>query len=203
MSGTYGIDLELRQLLNLSPAGYFLGLHIRFTSPLMSFQTYDQAWTDHYTENGYAMRDPIIAWGFSTNGVTRWSEIAFPDTFGILKEAASYGLVYGVAVSAGPVSSRTIGGCARSDREFTDAEVGRIEAIVTRLHAITEPPESLTEAQIEALRLIAAGDRHTAAAAKLGISESALKARLNSARIRLLARTTAEAIQRAKDYRLM
>ena len=31
-------------------------------------------------------------------------------------------------------------------------------------------------AQIEALRMIAAGDRHTAAAAKLGISESALKA---------------------------
>jgi len=68
---------------------------------------------------------------------------------------------------------------------------------------MTEPPESLTPAQIQALRLIAAGDRHAAAAAKLGISESALKARLNAARQRLLARTTAEAIQRAKDYRLL
>lgn len=203
MSGSYGIDLELHHLALLAPAGYFLGLHIRFTSPLMSFQTYDQAWTDHYTENGYAMRDPIIAWGFTATGVTRWSEIAFPDTFGILKEAASYGLVYGVSVSAGPVSSRTIGGCARSDREFNDTEMKKIEGIISRLHTITEPPESLTDAQIEALRMIAAGDRHTAAAAKLGISESALKARLNSARIRLLARTTAEAIQRAKDYRLM
>jgi LuxR family transcriptional regulator len=65
------------------------------------------------------------------------------------------------------------------------------------------PPDSLTEAQIEALRLIAAGDRHAAAASKLGISESALKARLNSARLRLMARTTAEAIQRATDYRLI
>ncbi|MDT8854445.1 autoinducer binding domain-containing protein [Paracoccaceae bacterium Fryx2] len=203
MSIKYGIDLELHQLSLLAPAGYFLGLHIRFTSPLMTFQTYIQDWTDHYTEQGYAMRDPLIAWGFSTVGVTRWSEIAFPDTFGILKQAASYGLVYGVAVACGPVSSRTISGTARSDREFSDQELKKIEGIVTRLHDITEPPESLTDAQIEALRLIAAGDRHAAAAAKLGISESALKARLNSARQRLLARTTAEAIQRAKDYRLM
>ena len=61
----------------------------------------------------------------------------------------------------------------------------------------------LTKAQIEALRCIAGGDRHAAAAAKLGISESALKARITSARVRLMARTTAEAIQRAKDYRLI
>jgi LuxR family transcriptional regulator len=53
------------------------------------------------------------------------------------------------------------------------------------------------------LRLIAAGDRHAAAAAKLGISESALKARLTAARQRLMARTTAEALQRAQEYRLL
>ena len=67
------------------------------------------------------------------------------------------------------------------------------------LHEATDPPDSLTEAQKEALRLIADGHRHTAAAAKIGISESALKARLTSARDRLMARTTAEAIQRAKE----
>lgn len=203
MSIQRGIDLDLHQLSLLAPSGYFLGLHIRFTSPLLTFQTYPQAWADHYTEHGYAMRDPIIAWGFSTTGHTRWSEITFPDTFGILKEAASYGLVYGVSVSCGPMSSRTIGGVARPDREYTEAEIAKVEAIITRLHDVTQPPESLSDAQIEALRLIAAGDRHAAAAAKLGISESALKARLNSARQRLLARTTAEAIQRAKDYRLI
>ena len=72
-----------------------------------------------------------------------------------------------------------------------------------RLHAATEPAEELTTAQVEALRCIANGDRHAAAALKLGISESALKARLVSARQRLGARTTAEAIQRAKDSRLI
>lgn len=203
MSIKLGIDLELHQLALLSPAGYFLGLHIRFASPLMTFQTYPQEWADHYTNQGYALRDPIIAWGFSKTGASRWSEITIPDPFGILAEAASFGMRYGVSVSCGPISSRTIGGCARSDREYTDTELRKIEQMIIRLHDMTQPPESLTQAQIDALRLIAAGDRYAAAAAKLSISESALKARLNSARQRLLARTTAEAVQRAKDYRLL
>lgn len=203
MTSKAGIDLQLHELGLLSPCGYFVGLHIRFAAPLMTFQTYRQDWADHYTDNAYALRDPMIAWGFSVTGASRWSEIGIPDPFGILREAAEYGMRYGVCVACGDISSRTIAGVARGDREFGDDEIRRIEAIVLHLHAMTEPPDSLTLAQIQALRLIAAGDRHAAAAAKLGISESALKARLNAARQKLLARTTAEAIQRAKDYRLL
>jgi LuxR family transcriptional regulator len=203
MSPNPTVDFELSKLSALAPQGYFVGLHIRFASPLLTFQTYDPRWTDHYTEQAYALRDPMIAWGFSTVGVSRWSEITIPDPFGIMKQAAAHGLVFGVSVAFGPIASRTIAGASRADREFDDAEMKRIHDIVVRLHDMTEPPESLTGAQIEALKCIAAGDRHAAAAAKLGISESALKARLNSARQRLLARTTAEALQRAKDYRLM
>lgn len=196
-------DRELQTLGELAPAGYFLGLHIRFTSPLMSFTTYDPAWTEHYTNNGYVLRDPMTAWGFCTTGSTRWSNKKIPDPFGIFKEAASYGLRYGVTISCGPISSRTIASLARADREFLDEEIDQIEQIVFRLHDITEPPQKLTKAQIEALKCIAEGDRYAAAAAKLGISESALKARLTSARQRLMSRTTAEAIQRAKDYGLI
>ena len=112
-------------------------------------------------------------------------------------------MIYGFAVSCGPIKSRTIASAARADREFTDEEIEEFAAIIRNLHDLTEPPTSLSKAQIDALRCIADGDRHAAAAAKLKISESALKARLNSARQRLLARTTAEAIQRARDYRLL
>lgn len=196
-------DRELRLLDPLAPKGYNMGLHIRFTSPLMTFQTYDTAWLNHYTENGYVLRDPMVAWGFATTGATRWSNKRIPDPFGILKEARKFGLTYGVTVSCGPIGSRTIASVARADREFEDAEMDQIEQIIQRLHDMTEPPQRLTKAQIEALQCIADGDRHAAAAAKLGISESALKARLNSARQRLMARTTAEAIQRAKEYRLL
>jgi LuxR family transcriptional regulator, quorum-sensing system regulator SdiA len=203
MSIRLGMDLELHQLALLASAGYFLGLHIRFTAPLMTFQTYDQAWLDHYTENGYVLRDPMTAWGFSQIGSIRWSDPTLPDPFGLFKEAAKFGLNYGFTIACGPIKSRTIGSFARPDREFSDNEIALAKTIVLRLHDVTEPPEELTRAQVEALRCIAGGDRHAAAAAKLGISESALKARITSARIRLMARTTAEAIQRAKDYRLI
>lgn len=196
-------DRELRALDKLAPKGYNIGLHIRFTSPLMTFQTYDPEWLSHYTEQGYVLRDPMVAWGFSTTGATRWSNENIPDPFGILEDAARHGLRFGVTISWGPITSRTIASVARADREFEDAEIDRIEALVRRLHDMTEPPQELTKAQIEALKCIADGDRHAAAASKLGISESALKARLASARERLMARTTAEAIQRAKDYRLL
>jgi len=114
MSIKLGIELELHELSLLAPAGYFVGLHIRFTSPLMTFQTYDQGWTDRYTEQGYAMRDPMIAWGFSTTGSVRWSAIPVPDTFGIMREAATYGMVYGVAIACGPLSSPPLAGLAPS-----------------------------------------------------------------------------------------
>lgn len=203
MSVRARIDVELKNLARLANAGYFIGLHIRFTSPLFTFQTYDQRWIDHYTENGYVLRDPMTAWGFSRTGWIKWSDPALLDPFGLFQEAAQYDLNYGITVACGPIKSRTIASFARSDREFREEEIDKIERTVLRLHELSEPPEALTEAQIEALRCIAGGDRFAAAAEKLGISESALKARITTARNRLMARTTAEAIQRAKDNRLI
>ena len=203
MSGRAEINAILARMRKLAPSGYFVGMHIRFAAPLMQFQTYPKGWSDHYSANAYALRDPTIAWGFSTTGATRWSTMPIPDPFGIMKDAASFGLTYGITVSCGPIKSRTISSFAHNAREFTDDEIETISAYVRRLHDITEPPESLTKAQQEALRCIAEGDRHAAAAAKLGITESAFKARLISARERLMAKTTAEALQRAKEYRLL
>ncbi len=197
------IDELLKKLGALAPAGYFLGLHIRFAAPLMTFQTYDQAWSDHYTENAYSLRDPMIAWGFSTTGATRWRDMGIPDPFGILDEARKFGLAYGICVSCGPITSRTVAGIARGDREFTEQEIEAATEIVLDLHHETEPPDNLTRAEIEALKIIASGQRYAQGAASLGISESALKARLTSARKKLFARTSAEAIQRAKEYRFL
>lgn len=203
MSSRADVNAGLRKLSRIASAGYFVGLHIRFAAPLMQFQTYPEEWAEHYSNNGYALRDPTIAWGFSTTGACRWSALPIPDPFNILKEAANHGLTFGLTVSYGPINSRSIVSCARADREFEDAEIEEISTTVRRLHEITEPPTSLTKAQKEALRCIAEGDRHAAAAAKLGITESAFKARLISVRERLMARTTAEALQRAKEYRLL
>lgn len=203
MSLQSGIDQYMSRLAALAPGGFFYSLHIRFAMPLLSNQTYPQGWNDRYNEEAYALRDPIIAWGFSETGTQRWSAINIPDPFDILGQAREFDMNFGFAVSCGPMKSRTIASAARAEREFTDDEMDAFSKLINHLHDITQPPEALTDAQIEALKLIAEGDRHTAAAAKLNISESALKARLSSARTSLLARTTAEAIQRARDYRLM
>ncbi|MGI9390006.1 MAG: autoinducer binding domain-containing protein [Boseongicola sp.] len=198
-----GLEAGLDELSHLAPKGFSAGLHIRFASPLIYVRTYDVAWTKIYDENAYALRDPLVFWGFGVKGCTRWSAIKLPDPFNILGQARAFGLTFGAVVSHGPITSRTIVGIAREDREFTDDEIVRAEEIVARLHIAAEPPTELTQAQIEALRLLADGDRHTAAAAKLGISESAFKARLQSARVRLGARTTAQALKKAREYQLL
>lgn len=200
MSKAPVLDILLHELSLAAPAGFAVGLHIRYVSPLIMVNTYPDAWQEVYTAKLYGLRDPTLAWGLSHTGTRRWTQIGLPDPFGILPEAAEYGLVYGMIASIGPMSSRTIAGASRADREFTEEEMEHIFRIVQRMHDLSEPPARLSKAQSDALRCIAGGDRHAAAAAKLGISERALKARLTSSRQKLMARTTAEAVQRAKEY---
>ncbi|NJM81612.1 MAG: LuxR family transcriptional regulator [Tabrizicola sp.] len=203
MTKAKGLELGLAKLTVLSPAGYALGLHIRFASAQIMVQTYDPRWIEMYTSRGYMMCDPLVSWGFGTEGAIRWSELEYPDPHNVLAQAAEFGLQFGIAVSHGPTSSRTIGGFARSDREFSDIEIEAITELVRILHRESTPPESLSGPQIEALRLISKGFRYSEAAQRIGISESALKARLRTARERLLCRTTVEAIQRAIEYKLL
>ena len=187
----------------ISPCGFSAGLHIRFASPLIYVRTYDEAWTKLYDENAYALRDPLVFWGLGVKGHTRWSAIKLPDPFNILGQAQEFGLKFGAVISCGPITSRSIVGMAHHEREFTEDEIAQAVKIVRNLHCAAKPPTELTRAQIEALRLLADGDRHAAAAAKLGISESAFKARLQSARVRLGARTTAQALKKAREYQLI
>lgn len=197
------MDQLLLDLGKLSPQGFSAGLHIRFAAPLVYVRTYPESWVKLYDENAYALRDPLVFWGLGVKGKVRWSEIRLPDPFNIIGQAYQHGLHFGAVMSCGPITSRTIVGIARDDREFTDDEIDEANAVVQRLHDAAEPPTDLTPAQAEALRLLADGDRHSAAAAKLGISESAFKARLQSARVRLGARTTAQALKKAREYRLL
>jgi LuxR family transcriptional regulator len=203
MSDKKAIAVLLERLDQLAPMGYTVGLHIRFATPLIYKSSYPTAWVDHYNSNSYYLRDPLVFWGVGVAGTIRWSDIPLPDPFGVMKKAASHGLNYGAVSSYGPITSRSIVGIGRSDREFDDSELGQLRELTIQLHIEAKPPSELTKAQVEALQCVANGDRHTAAAEKLGISESAFKARLQSARVRLEARTTSEAIRKAREYRLL
>jgi LuxR family transcriptional regulator, quorum-sensing system regulator SdiA len=203
MSERKAIAVLLEQLDRLAPMGYTVGLHIRFATPLIYKSSYPAAWVEHYNNHSYYLRDPLVFWGVGVEGTTRWSAIPLPDPFGVMKKAAGHGLRYGAVSSYGPITSRSIVGVSRSDREFTDEELGSLKEVTIQLHIEAKPPSDLTKAQIEALQCLANGDRHAAAAEKLGITESAFKARVQSARIRLEARTASEAIRKAREYRLL
>ncbi len=197
------LDQLMLELGDMAPCGFSAGLHIRFAAPLVYVRTYPEHWIRLYDENAFALRDPLVFWGLGVKGQTRWSDIKLPDPFNIIGQARKAGLLFGAVISHGPINSRSIVGLARDDREFTEDEIDRAAALVREMHDLAEPPTELTPAQAEALRLLAEGDRHTAAAAKLGISESAFKARLQSARVRLGARTTAQALKKAREFRLL
>lgn len=200
MSDRKTLSMLMEELDALATMGCAVALHIRFATPLIKHSTYPEAWRTIYDENAYGLRDPLVFWGVGVLGSARWSEIAMPDPFDILGKARVHGLNYGAVGSYGPITSRSLIGIARHDRECTDTEIAEAMTILHQMHDVAAPPSDLTPAMLEALTLVGQGHRHTAAAAELGISESALKARLSSARIRLSARTTAEAVRKAREY---
>ncbi len=203
MIGHKAVNTLLDELDRFAPMGYSVGLHIRFATPLFYRSSYPEAWVEHYNSHSYYLRDPLVFWGVGVEGTTRWSAIRLPDPFGVMKQAAKHNLHFGAVSSYGPITSRSIVGVARADREFTDDELDELREMAIRLHLAAKPPSELTRAQIEALKCVAEGDRHNEAAARLGITESAFKARLQSARVRLEARTTSEAIRKAREYRML
>ena len=203
MSCESEIERLFKELGEISPLGYSVGLHYQNAVPVILRQTFDEKWSHRYAEYGYGLRDPVIIWGYMVTGAIRWTDLTVPDPGGVLIDAGRFGLKFGLAISCGVTRSRSIAGLARGDREFSEGEMLRAAQIVRALHRESVPKKALTEAQVAALRCLAEGDRHAAAAAKLAISESALKARLNAARQRLQARTTGEALSRARERRLL
>ena len=197
------LDAAFNELDDIAPAGYAAGLKLRFSGPALVRGTYPAEWKDHYADSLMAFWDPVVVWSLANTGHIRWSALKIPDPMGVMKQARAHGLNYGVVIALGKLSKRSLLGMSRSDREFTDEEISRAVTVFTKIHDIVTESKCLTESQLEALRLIAGGDLYSEAANKLGISESALKARLKAARIRLNARSTVEAITRAKDHNLL
>lgn len=193
----------LQRLEEIAPLGYAVGTHIRFAKPLFIRSTLPASWQRAYADNAYALRDPMIFWGISKAGSIRWSEITLPDPFGVMTKAAEHGLKYGATVSCGKITSRTLVGVARDDREFHDDEIAEVMRIAGVLHDIAEPPRDLTPAMLEALRLVGDGARPVEAAAALGINEAAFSARLSGAQEKLGATTLAEALRLARQQKLL
>jgi LuxR family transcriptional regulator len=137
MTRRVSIAARLHDLDQRSPAGFAIALHIRFTRPTYLFQTYAKRWTDHYSSAGLVMHDPVVHWGLQNVGRVRWADLEAIDAAGVLEQAKDFGLMNGIAIAVVFAGTRTIGGFARADRDFDEAEVDALEAGLLDLHRAT------------------------------------------------------------------
>ena len=190
----------------IAPAGHFVALRIGFAVPMEEVNALPCPWIEFYNQRGLMVFDPVMRWIYGSEGRCRWSAVPFSDPRGVLPAARDHGLAFGAAVSLldpGPRGQRSFGTFARSDREFTDEELDLLQAHVQARHAALAPPSNVTQAEIEALRLVKEGQRLKQIAHRLGVTEGAIKQRLKNARIKLEAKTGAEAISRATAFGLI
>lgn len=150
----------LTDLMEVAPAGFAVGLHIRFTTPTFMFQTYPKSWVEEYSRDALLTKDPTVAWAFANTGRVGWADLAGSDTDGVFPRAAAHGLRHGLMVSLLRDGSRSLGGFARADRAFTPAEEERLEACLGRLHAATALTRTLPDDLRDALHRLSVAFTH-------------------------------------------
>lgn len=190
----------------VASAGFYIAFRLEFLLPEFECKTFPRAWVHTYTRLGLMMFDPVMRWIYANTGAVRWSEIDVPDTHGILPQAANYGLTFGVAISMrDPVdtSVRSFGNFCRSDRELSDAEISGLAHKMELLFSDLTAPDDLTSAELEVLAAIKDGRLIKEIAFSLNVTEGAIKQRLRSAKDKLGARTTPQAVSIAEGYKLI
>jgi DNA-binding CsgD family transcriptional regulator len=194
------------ELLEIAPAGFYVALRVGFSFPEEELNCLPENWVEFYTTHGLVVHDPAMRWVYGNTGVARLSDIPDPDPHRIRAHAAIFGLSHGAAVSvmAGTDRGRrSYGLFYRDDHDFEPEDLARLQRIMQELHAGNDNDPGLTPAEIEALRMQAAGMRLKQVAAELGISESAVKARLNNAKRKLGAKTLSQAASMSVARRIL
>jgi LuxR family transcriptional regulator len=197
---------EVRELAKVAAGGYYLALRVGFAFPLEELNRLPPPWVEHYTRARFMVSDPVIRWCYAHTGVIRWSDITLDDPRQVLAQARAFGLTYGVAVSVFDSTrggQRSFGMFVRDKTDFSESDLEFLQREVARLHQDKAPPTNLTAAEIMALRLVRDGKRLKQIAWELGVTEGAVKQRLKNARLKLGAKTGAEAISRATGFGLL
>jgi DNA-binding CsgD family transcriptional regulator len=194
------------QIELLAPAGFYLALRVGFSFPEVEINQLPSNWVEFYTTNGLVVHDPVLKWVYANSGVNRMADITLPDPHQILERAAVFGLTHGAVISVMTPADRgrrSYGMFFRADRDFADQDLSALHAVVRHLHVGGNDEPNLTAAEIEALQMQASGLRLKQIAGELGISESAVKARLNNAKKKLGARTLTQASSIASSRRII
>lgn len=195
-------DDEMEKLREWAPAGFILAFNLTFRGPEHLHSEYPEQWRNLYEERNYFFTDPILVWAVGNSGNKRWSEINLPDIRGMMKEAATFGLRYGVVFSCKYDGKRSFLTVSRGDREFSDTEILLIGEKFSVWAEIVVTRRELTDGELDVLRGLKDGLGQSAIAKLLGISESTVKQRAQKACVKLGAqnRTQAVAIAVARNY---
>jgi LuxR family transcriptional regulator len=198
--------LRSQDIADLAPAGYYIALRVGFAFPVEEVNNLPPEWVAHYTRNRFMLHDPVIRWVYSHTGTQRWSALIQDDSRDIMKQASTFGLRYGVAISVfdgNEQGQRSFASFVRSDREFDDLEIKLLLSFLQRRHLEMAPPTNLTDAEIEALSMVKDGKRLKEIAFLLGVSEGAVKQRLRNAKFKLNAATSTQAATIAAQHGLI
>ena len=152
MNKTRDILQDLQLMNSLSPMGFAMALHIRFSKPSYLFQSYSEDWMSYYSENGLVMNDPTVHWGFENEGTIKWSELDDADNSPVLKKAAEFGLRYGLSWAHTSNESLSLCSFACNNREFDDEESAILSKAARRMHDLTSNLEPLSADDIEKIR---------------------------------------------------
>ena len=199
-------ERALQLIGEIAPAGHYVAVRVGFAYPTREINGMPEEWSDTYTRQGLMLWDPSIKWAYENSGHVRWSALDVPDPMNILSLAACHGLTFGVTVAyhdPGASGHRTIGMFSHRIREFSKSEISELEHAVRVLHGESTARRPLTSAEVEVLTLIKNGFLMKQAAAEIGVSESAIKARLKNAKFKLGAKTNTQATAVAQQLGLI
>ena len=156
--------------------------------------TYPDEWATEYVNGNYNVQDPTVVWASFRQGMCRWSETGIPDMMKVLRRAKVYDLNFGGIWSRKTGKKRTMLFVGKADREFNDEEMELISDAMNPFFTSVGPDHRLTDGEIDALKLLIVGASTADIANDLGITESAVKARVSSARSKLGCKTTPQMI---------
>lgn len=196
-------QLDLDEVASIASSGFYIALRVGFASPVEEINKLPAKWVHHYTRQRFMLFDPVVRWVHSKTGTVPWSSLEDDDPRGILRQAQTFGMRYGIAVSVfdgNAEGHRSFGYFTRADRELTEIETKLLYRYLVRRHAEMAPPTNLTSAEIEALRMVKEGMRLKEVAHTLGVTEGAIKQRIKNAKAKLNANTSSQAATIAAQH---
>jgi len=177
--------------------------------------TYDPQWVIRYLKKDYLRIDPVILACYKRYNPVDWRDLDWTgkQVRAFLAEAADYGIGhqgYSIPIH-GPSGQFALFSVSdhRSDKEWSEFTLEHRRALILLAHAFNEKAlefergkkeeagKQLSPREIDTMTLLAIGYSRAQVADTLSISEHTLRAYIESARLKLGAQNTLQAVARA------